>query len=119
MKFRREGGNLLQERISQFLPGADRNGGNIIDGFFGVKLGALPARSIKNIHQMAPDAKQPQFKHGKQPNRAGADDDHIGRNIATGRVTGKGRRHARSYAEFARRLQVGIAACKLLSFRRS
>ena len=80
MKLRVEGLDLRHQLVHQLLAGDDRDAGNVVDRFFGIKLGALAAGAVEDIHQMAFQIEQPQLEHGEQANGARADDGDIGFN---------------------------------------
>src|SRR5690242_21833647 len=77
MELRIEGLDLLQQAIDQLLAGHQRKTGNVVDRLFRIELGALPARPIQNVNQMALEIQQPQLKHGKQADGPVADDGEI------------------------------------------
>ena len=64
--------------FGQLLAGDDGQAGNVVDRLFRIKLGALAARPVQDVDQMAFEIEQPQLEHGEQADRAGADDDDIG-----------------------------------------
>jgi hypothetical protein len=65
-------------RFGQFLAGDDGQAGNVVDRLFRIKLGALAARPVEDVDQMAFEVEQPQLEHGEQADRPRADDGHIG-----------------------------------------
>ena len=75
MKLRTERLDLLHQAVGQLLPRDDRQRRNIIDGLFGIKLGALSAGPVENVDDMRLDIEKPQFEHREQTARPGADDD--------------------------------------------
>ena len=65
-------------RFDQLLAGDDGQAGNVVDRLFRIKLGALAARPVQDVDQMAFEIEQTQFEHGEQADGAGADDGDIG-----------------------------------------
>ena len=51
--------DLLHEAVSEFLAGDHRKRRNVVNWLFGVKLGALSARTVENVHQMRFDVQKP------------------------------------------------------------
>ena len=80
MKLRMEGLRLVQQALRELGTGDNRQGRNVIDRLFRIKLGALPAGPVENINDMAFDVEQAQFKNRKQTARARANDHGIGGN---------------------------------------
>ncbi len=80
MKDRVKWFGLCQEILGQFLPCAFRPARDIVDRFFRVKLGALPAGPIEVVDHMTLETKQTKLKYREQPNRARPDNNHIGSN---------------------------------------
>ncbi len=78
MKLRIEGLDLLQQSVDQFLAGDDGQPRNVVDRFFGIKLGALAAGAVQNVDQVALQIQQSQLEHGEQTDGAGADNGNIG-----------------------------------------
>ena len=52
--------------------------GNVVDRLLRIKLGALAAGLRQDVDQVALDVEQPEFEHGEQARRPGADDDDVG-----------------------------------------
>ena len=77
MKDRFKGLNLLHKPRDQIAAGANRDAGNVINRLFGIKLGALSARPLKNIDQMALHIVQAKLKHGEKASRPRAHNDNI------------------------------------------
>ena len=78
MELRIERLDLFQQPVGQFLAGDDGQAGNVVDRLLGIKLGALPARPVENVDQMAFEIQQSQFEHREQADGAGSDDDDVG-----------------------------------------
>src|SRR5262249_6974615 len=57
--------DLLEQPVSQLLSGADWNAGDVIDGLFGIELGALPARLVENNEDTRFQPRNPNQKQGK------------------------------------------------------
>ena len=53
MEHRLERLDLLEQPVGQLLAGADRDARNVVDRLLRVKLGALAARPVENVDQMA------------------------------------------------------------------
>ena len=71
--------DLLHQPMGQFGAGDDGQRRNVIDRLFRIKLGALAARPVENVDDMAFDVEKAQFENREQPAGAGANDDRIGR----------------------------------------
>src|SRR5204862_1719583 len=65
MELRIERLDLFQQTVHQLLAGDDRQAGNVIDRLFRIKFGALTARTVEDIDQVAFEVEKTQFKHGK------------------------------------------------------
>ena len=78
MELRVERLDLLQQPVGQLLAGDDGQAGNVVDRLFRIELGALAARPVQDVDQMAFEIEQPQLEHGEQADGAGADDGDIG-----------------------------------------
>ena len=78
MELRIERLDLLQQPVDQFLAGDDGKARNVVDRFFRIELGALAARPVEDVDQMAFEIEQPQLEHGEQADGAGADNDDVG-----------------------------------------
>ncbi len=78
MEFRRERRNLLHQVVDQPLPGDHRKPRNVVDGLFRIELGALPARPVEDVDEVAFEVEQSEFEHGEQPHGPAPDHDHIG-----------------------------------------
>ncbi len=59
MELRPEGLDLVEQAVRQVLPGDDRQTRNVVDRFFGIELGALPARPVEDVDQMRLEIEQP------------------------------------------------------------
>ena len=77
---RREGMDLLVQRVDQPLAGDDRIAGDVVDRLFWIELGALPADLRQDVDEMGLDVEQPEFEHGEHADRAGADDHGVSLN---------------------------------------
>ena len=69
--------------------------GNVVDRLFRIELGALPARAVENVDQMAFEVEQAELEHGEQPARARADDDDIRLGVIRAHRPLRGRRAGR------------------------
>ena len=78
MELRTERLDLLHQTIGQLLAGDDGQAGNVVDRLFRIKLGALPARPVEDVDQMAFEIEQPKLEHGEQADGARADNGDIG-----------------------------------------
>ena len=78
MECRLERLDLLQQPVGQFLAGDDRQTRNVVDRLLGIELGALPARPVEDVDQMAFEIEQPKLEHREQPDRACSDDGDVG-----------------------------------------
>jgi hypothetical protein len=70
--------DLFQQPVGQLLAGADRKAGNVVDRLLRIKLGALAAWPVENVDHMRFQLRQPELKHGEQPNWASANNNDIG-----------------------------------------
>ncbi len=70
--------DLLHQAIDELLGATDRKRRDVVNRFFRVQLGALPAGVLQGVHHMGGDPEQPQLEHLKQTTGAGPDDDHFG-----------------------------------------
>ena len=77
MELRIERLDLLQQPVDQLLAGDDGQARNVIDRLFRIKLGALAARPVQDVDQMAFEIQQPQLEHGEQADGARADNGDI------------------------------------------
>jgi hypothetical protein len=77
MKHGMEGLDLFHQLVRQLLPRHDGQRRNVIDGLFGIKLGALPARTVENVDQMRPDVEQAELEHREKPHGSRADNHGI------------------------------------------
>jgi hypothetical protein len=68
---------LLEQALSQFVAGAHWDTRNVINGFVGIKLTALPARLANGIDDFGFQTQQPQFENLKQAAGSGSDNDDI------------------------------------------
>ena len=57
--------------------GDHREAGNVVDRLFRIELGALAARPVENVDQMALQVEQAELEHGEQADRPRADDDDV------------------------------------------
>ena len=78
MELRVERLDLLHQAVDQFLARHDGQAGNVIDRLFRIKLGALAARTVQDIDEMAFEIQQSQLEHGEQADGARANNDDIG-----------------------------------------
>ncbi len=69
--------DLLEQGVGQFLSGTNRNGGDIVNRFVRIKLGALTARLPDGIDNLSFQSEEPQLEDLEQAARSGADDDCI------------------------------------------
>ena len=60
---------LIQQALGELRAGDDRQAGNVVDRLFGIKLGALAARPVENVDDMALDIEQAEFENRKQTAR--------------------------------------------------
>ena len=86
MEGRMEGMDLLHQLLDQPLAGDDRIAGNVVDRLLRIELGALAARLVENVDERAADVEQAKLEDGEQPDRAGADDDHVGLDDLAGAI---------------------------------
>ena len=80
--------DLLEQGIGQLLPGAHRNGGDVVDRLVGVQLDRLAAGHSQRVDHVRLDLQQAQLEHLEQPHRAGADDEGVGLDRAAVAVGG-------------------------------
>ena len=78
MERRTERLDLLHQRVDQALRRDFRDRRNVVDRLLGIKLGALAADLVEDVDEMRLDVEQAELEHGEQPDRAGADDEHVG-----------------------------------------
>src|SRR3954470_22121403 len=71
--------DLLHQRVAQASAGDVGNAGNVVDRLFRVKLGALAADLVEDVDQVALHVEEAELKDREQANRAGADDERVGR----------------------------------------
>ena len=77
MELRFERLDLLQQIVHQPL-GADLGvTGNVVDRLLGIELGALAARPVENVDEVAFDLEEPELEDREQPDRAGSDDHDV------------------------------------------
>ena len=62
------------------MAGDDRQGRNVVDRLFRIKLRALPAGAVQNVDDMALDVEQAKLENRKEPARPGANDHRVGGN---------------------------------------
>ena len=61
------------------LVGEDRRiAGNVVDGLFRIERGALAARRIQRVDDMAVHVQHAALENGEQADRSGADDGDVG-----------------------------------------
>ena len=77
MELRIERLDLLHQPVDQFLAGDDGQARNVINRLFGIKFGALTARPVQDVDQMAFQVQKTQLKNGEQADGARADDGNI------------------------------------------
>ena len=77
MKGGAEGLDLLHEIVNQPLPRDHGEAGNVVDGLFGIELGALPAGLGQDVDKMGLDVQQAQLEHGEETGGASAHDDDV------------------------------------------
>ena len=80
MEDRIERPDLLHQEVGQILAGAVRHRRDVVDRLVGIELGALAARPVEVVDQVALDVEQAGLEHREQADRPGADDHHIGPN---------------------------------------
>jgi hypothetical protein len=73
-----EGLDLRQQALHQFVPGAGLDGGDVVDGFVAVQLGALAAGVGQRVDDVGAQALQAELEHLEKANRPRADDDGVG-----------------------------------------
>ena len=66
--------DLREQPVDQLLRAAHRQRRDVVDRLVRVELGALAARMRERVHDLAPDAEQPELEDGEQPHRPRADD---------------------------------------------
>ncbi len=67
MELRIERLDLFHQPVGQFLAGDDGQAGNVVDRLFGIKLGALAARPVEDVDQMALRSSSPSSNTAKSP----------------------------------------------------
>jgi hypothetical protein len=67
VELRTERADLLHQLVDELLPRDDRPAGNVVDGLFRIEFGALAARTVENVDQVALEVEEAQFEDGKQP----------------------------------------------------
>ena len=70
--------DLLHQAVDEFLRAADRQRRDVVDRLVGIQLGALAARVLEGVDDVALDAEQAELEDLEQAGRAGADDQGIG-----------------------------------------
>jgi hypothetical protein len=75
--------DLLHQGVSQAVSGDERNTRDIVNGLFGVKLGALPADFVENIDEVRFDIEQTELEYSEQTHWPRPDDQNIGLNGLT------------------------------------
>ena len=76
--------DLLHETVDELLGTADRQRRNVVNGLFGVQLGALAARMRQRVDHMRADSEQSELKHLEQAAGTGPDDDDLSRDRRSG-----------------------------------
>ena len=66
MELRPERRDLLHQIVVEALPGDHRKARNVVDRLFRIELGALPARPVENVDDMAFEIEQPELEHGEE-----------------------------------------------------
>ena len=74
---RAEGFDLLKQAFGQFVTGAHRDTGNVVDGFVRIELRTLAARLPNRVNDLGLEAQQSELENLKQAARPGADDDNV------------------------------------------
>ena len=69
--------DLFHQPVRQFLSRADGKRRNVVDRLFGIQLGALPARLVEDIDEMAAKVEQTKLENREEPARARTDDYHV------------------------------------------
>ena len=69
--------DLLEQGICQFLSGANRNAGDIVDRLVRIKLAALTTRLPDGIDNLSFQAEEPELEDLEQAAGTGADNDCI------------------------------------------
>ena len=82
MKDGLERGDLLEQPVGQLLAGADRDARNVIDRLLRIKLGALPAGPVENVHDLGFQLGKAELEDGEQAHRARANNNYVGRGLA-------------------------------------
>lgn len=77
MKNRSEGTDLLGETIDELLRAYHRQCRDVVDGFLGIKIGALAADPGESVYHVGPNAQQSELEDLKQPARTRADDQYV------------------------------------------
>ena len=78
MEYRAKGRYLLEQRVGEFLAGAHRHRGYVVDRLIRVEFNALPARIGQRVDDMCLDLQQAELEYLKQSDRTGADDHGVG-----------------------------------------
>src|SRR5690606_30622809 len=76
-ELRLKGLDLLHQPVHQFLAGDHRPCGNVVDRLFRVEFGALAARPVEDVDEVAFEIEQAELEHGEQAHRACPDDHHV------------------------------------------
>ena len=71
---------LIEKTMRQLRTGDDRERRNVIDRFFGIKLRALSARPVENIHDVTLDIEKPELEDREQTAGTCTHDHRIGGN---------------------------------------
>ena len=74
----RERRRLLDEPIDEQAGVDPRMTGDVVDRFFRIERGALPARHVERVEHMAAHLQHAALEHREEPDRAGADDRDVG-----------------------------------------
>ena len=77
-----EGRDLRHQVVGQLLAGDHGKARNVVDRLFRIELGALAARTVENVDEVAFDVEQPEFEGREQPAGARANDNDIGGDLS-------------------------------------
>src|SRR5262245_44729193 len=78
MELRMERLDLFEQPGCELMPRDDRQCRNVIDRLFGVEFGALPARPVENINDVAFNVEQAEFENRKQAAWAATNNHRVG-----------------------------------------
>ena len=68
---------MINGGVAEVVAGDDGQAGNVVYRLFRRKFGALPARAIQDVDQIALEIEQPQLENGEQADGACADDHNV------------------------------------------